>query len=428
MQQQQLKQQGAVISDAYSSAAVFIPDSLKFKPVRQGLPAKRVPVKIRAEMQSYASNNNKLVRIMLPNNALYDTRSGYLTFNALITTAGGTYRRVHYGIHSLFNRFRVLVGATEVEDLRDYNRIVSAELEMTNPTLVTSTLGALPMGFGTKVQREAQAASATGTQFVCPVISGVLNTELLPFDNIPNGVVLEFYLEDGTACIETDGTLPVITLSNIEFHMERLDVDPSYRSYIKNYVSANGLQLGFHTWDRYIAALNSGARQDVLINCKISSMNGLLNFLIDSSTLNNTQVNDKFLTWLPLTLQQTQVTVNGQVFPDEPIDTVTGYRYECYQGYCRWMKKWKLNALLEIAPPITNAAYILNRFVQIDDFEPYPEEDDIINPFSTLTNNSTIIKKLFFSSTIPLNYQLDTWVNYFKQIGIFTDGSVRVLQ
>lgn len=67
-------------------------------------------------------------------------------------------------------------------------------------------------------------------------------------------------------------------------------------------------------------------------------------------------------------------------------------------------------------------------YLTIQNLEPYPEVSDIINPFNTLQNNSTIIKRLNFGGTITANYQLDTWVEYFQQIAISSMGGVTVMR
>lgn len=422
-----LQNLGATLAETdFNKFPVFVPDSLKFKPIQKGIAARRTPVKFRAEQPSYSSGNNKLIRFVLPNNALYDTRNGYLTGNVTITNATGTYVRIHQGIFSIFNRLRIMVAATEVEDLRDYNRLYSFLWEMVNPSLVTGNI-ASRMGFGTQAERNASGAAST--DYCIPLYSGVLNTELLPFDNLSSGMVLELFLEDATACLESDSpTTPVITISNLEFHMERLELQPDYRAFISNYIKMNGLQLGFQTWERYVNALSGGFSQNLAINHRSSSVNGLLHFFFNSAEFADMTVNDRFLNWIPLSLITASTLINGALFPDEPVDTLTCSRIECYQMYCRWIMKWKLNGFLTVAPPITLADFAVDRFVLIDDFEPYPEVMDIVNPFTTLGNAATIIKKLAFSAAIPANTQLDTWVEFFKQIQIYTNGSIKVLQ
>lgn len=409
----------------FANKDIIVPESIKFQPVKRAVAAKRTPVKIRAEQQSYTSSQNKLIRIILPNAAFYDTRSGYLTFDVNLAVTGGTYARIHSGIFSIFNRMRVLAGSTEIEDIRDYNRIYTILWEILNPIMVTGNIGVTTMGFGTQAQRNALTPLS---QYACPLYSGVFGTELLPFDNIPNQVVLELYIEDPTACVETDGTLPIITVSNIMFHIERLELEDNYRSYIQSYVNSNGLKLGFHTWERYTQALTTGAMQNVTISQRSSSMNGMLNIFVNSATINTTTVNDRFLNWPKLTLTSTSLLINGKVFPDEPIDTVYANGAEAFQAYLRWVQKWKLNGIIAIAPSLNNTAFNIDRFIQIDDFEAFPEYDDLINPFNTISSNSNLIKKEVFAGLIPANYQLDSWIEYFKQVCIYKNGEINVIQ
>lgn len=404
----------------------LVPDSIRFKTVKSAVAARRVPVKIRAEQQQYSSSSNKLMRIILPNNAIYDTRSSYLTFDLTITTTGGTYKRLATAVFSAINRLRVLAGATEIEDLRDWNRIYNILWEMINPPDVTANMGTTVMGFGTQFERNLLGSQVTS--YACPIYSGVFNTELLPFQNLKNQIVLELYIDDPTTFVETDGTNPQITISNLVFNMERLELDKSYSDYIMSYVSTHGLKLGFHTWERYINALTTGVNQNISITQRSSSMNGMLNIFTNSATINDPTTNDKYLNWLPLTISTVQAFINGSVYPDEPIDCVYASAFQAFQIYLRWVQKYNANGLNPIAAPLTNFAFTSNRFVQVDDFEAFPELDDVINPFNTLISTSPIIKKLVFSSLIPANYQLDSWIEFFKLICIYADGSIAVKQ
>ncbi len=412
----------------------MVPQSLKFTTTKRGLAARRVPVKLRPEQQTYASNNNKLIQIKIPNTALFDTRKGYITFDVGLTTTGGTYKRMHNGIFSCINRLRMLAGSTEIEDIQDWNRIYSILWAALNPSEVVSAIAHTAMGFGTQVERDALGAATTS--YCCPLYSGILNSELLPTRDISSNLMLELYIEDGTVCVETDGTVPIITISNILFHVERLELDPAYMEFISSYIRSNGLQFGFHTWQRYINSLPASSSQQLLINHRSSSMNGMLNILVNSANINDPTVNDRFLTWPAETpngavWNQTKLLINAMPFPDEPIDLVQARKMEPYQMYCRWAMKWNLNGFLAIAPPITNDSFTIaevGRFLQVDDLEAYPEEPNVINAFTTLAMNSTILKMIQFSKAIDAGFQLDSWVEYFRQIGLTSNGKIVILQ
>lgn len=424
---------------AFAAMPVVVPESLKFQDQKRGLAARRVPVKISAESPTYATNNNKIVRIIFPSSTIFDTRNGYVTFDLTLTKTGGTYARIHSGVFSIFQRLRILSGSTEVELLPDYNRLYAALWEMTNPIDVTGNIGVTRMGFGTQAQRNALGA-ASSTGYVCPLFSGMLNTELLPFDNFSAPVEIQLILDDAVNFVETDGTNPIVSISNVRFHIERLELDASYRAQLKQYVASHGLTIGFRSWDRVITTLSTGAVQSIPISVRNSSVNGILNFFINSATIGSTTTNDRFITWSPFpsatgsggagdgALVTTQLNINATQFPDEPIDCLNYGRYEAYQMYCRWLMKWKLNGFLPIAPPISSDAFNVNRFVQIDDLEPYPEEGDLINPFSTIMNSTVLQKKQVFNNTIASGWQQDSYVEYYKLINIGVDNSVSVLQ
>lgn len=411
---------------AYANFSVEVPRTLQFKETRRGLAARRTPVKIRTDQQTYSSNKNKLVRFSLPNDSLYDTRYGYMTFTMTMEKTGGTYCRMHSGIFSCFNRMRFRVGSTDIEDVNDYNRIYNLQWQLLNPPEVTGNIGVTVMGFGTQADRNALFPTA---QYACPISSGVLNTELLPFQCFNAGSFLEFYLEDGVNCMETDGSAPNFTIENPVLHIERLEIDPSYMARIRTMIENRGLRISYRTFNRFTNALTTGALQQCLINTKNSSMNGILNIFVNSSTISDPTVNDRFINWTPTpgglgTLIQSQLQINGKMFPDEPIDTFNTQRFEVYQMYCRWIMKWNTQCILPIAPPVNNQAFQTTQFVQIDDLEAYPEEPELVNPMSTLSINQTLMKKFSFSGIIASNWQLDSYVESFQEARISRNGAV----
>src|SRR3990167_7455573 len=427
-----LSQYGSSLADTqFAGFAEVIPETVKFSQTKKALAARRIPVKIRAEQTSYSSTNNNRMRILMPNSALYDTRYGYVTFNAIAAATGGTYVRFAQGIHSIINRTRILAAATEVEDLRDCNRIQTIVMQSTVPTLTLTNVGtmaAIPgtngaMGFGTQLQRNAVAA---GADYCLPLFSHFLNTELMPFKFINAGITLELYIEDPTTCVETDGTAPTITISNLEFHVERLELQRDYEEFIAGYISTYGLELGFHTWERFVNTLPGGTQQQLTINSRSSSINGMLNIFVDSSQINTTTVNDKFLNWARQNLIQYNTLLNGSIFPDEPIDAVTNGAWEVFQIYCRWAKRWMLNAQMDVAPALEFQFFTADSFLFILDLEAYPEYDNLINPFTSLNNNSNISLRLQFSAPTAANLECDTWVESFRRVCIYRDGKVSV--
>lgn len=313
------------------------------------------------------------------------------------------------------------------------------------------------MGLGTQAQRNAQGALSI--TYYMPLWSGVLNGVFIPFHALRDGLYLELFLDDPTTFVETDGTVPIVTVSNLMLHAERLELKPQYLSEVYNYVRTNGLEFAYHSWERYISALTTGATQQITINNKSSSVNCFLNLFVNSATISSTLTNDKFITWpyAALMLQQYNALINGMfhlccnvdsyphcsncniqgvVFPDEPIVinvTNGAHGYEVYQIYCRWLNKWRLDGMIPIAPPIplqffADSAGVADMFLFFLDMQAYPQDPDLVNSFTTLQDNSATLIKLQFASTIPANYEMDTWLEYFKVSKIRSDGSVVVVQ
>ncbi len=439
-----LDQKGANLESGYlAQFPVVIPECVRFQTIKRVLGARRTPAKIRSENQTYASNNNRQVRILFPNDGLYDTRNGYLTFDLVLTTTGGTYRRLSNGVFCIFDRLHIIFGAAEVEDLRDYNRLQSLIWFSTQRPQVTAVIGtpngvtaptAGFMGFASQAIRNILGLNAS-TSYVMPVYSGILNTELLPVGIVNGGFIFEFYIGDPTMYVESDGTVPVISISNIQFHAERLDLESQYLEYVNQYTRMNGLTFGFCSWERYSNSLTTSALQTIIINSKVSSLDCFFNLFLDANQISNMTINDRFTNWFQLGLTQYNMLINGRIFPDEPIDTVTDGGYEAYQMYCRSLGKWKLDGEIEMEPAITAQAYIgtaasNNQFLFLIDMQPYPgyQTCGMINPFTTLTNNGSINLKLVFAAVIPANQQCDSWIRFFKTVSIAKTGRVDVTQ
>jgi hypothetical protein len=405
----------------------IIPSSIRFRTLRTALPAKRVPIKIRAEQTSYTSNQNKLIKINFPVNIedLIDTRKGYLTFDTQIATVGGTYVRVQQGIYNIFNRIRLRIGGYELEDIRDYNKIYSLLWEMIQSPDTTANIGYLNMGFGTQYDRNNLSGNNVVTGYTCPVMSGIFTQELLPLGVLKQGLCLELYIEDPTVSLETDSSSQVVTISNIQFHCERLELKKSFQAYVNNYIRTKGLKLGFTSWEHYTNILSAGVNTQIALNHRSSSVSTVINFLLPSSQNNNTLINDRHYTFLKYNLSEASILFEGRLFPDEPYDANSPWSIELYQSYARWINRWTLQGFLLNPPPINIQAFNTSKFFVLFDFEAYPEEVDIINPFNTIRSNNALDMRFKFSTSVPSGMQMDSWVEYYTIIEIYADGMVR---
>jgi hypothetical protein len=387
-----------------------------------------VPWKIQSDQSSYSTNIQRIIKFELPTAFLTDTRGGYLTMNVTLSKTGGTYIRVAQWITSLFKKMEVRTkgGGQLIETLEHYNKLCAFLFTITNPTLVNSQIANLRMGYGTQAERNTQGAAAY--DFVVPLFSGVFNTELLPLTNI-DPIELWLTLDDATACLETDGTAPAIAITNAEFHVEQLDLEPSFAAFIKNYVNEHGLTLGFHTWTRHAQTMATANHQEIRLNQNTTSMTAIFNFFVDTATFNTTTTNDKFITWTRHNMTQWQLRNNGTIFPPQPVNATLADGIEMYHIYARYMDKWKLSGMIPIAPAISHDAfYNGSRWIFLINFEAFSDqEDDIVNPYSTVDANSQMVILMDFSAPTTAGWQLESLIQSFTKI-VISRGRVAVFR
>ncbi len=422
-----LSQRIGLSETAFATFGVEIPDDLKFAEIKQALAARCTPVIVRVETPSFSTNGNRKVLIKLPNKDILNLRKGHITFDAQIQ-GNGTRMRIAEGISSIFDRIVVRSGSQILEERKNYNKIFAMLNLLQNDPDTVGDIG-MRMGYGLQSEREAVSGNGVITNYACPLSSGILGTEILPTGDLALPIEIELWIADPNACLETDSTVSSITLTNVQFRCERYEVEDSYKNFISSFIQKNGLKLGFHSWELYITPLTTALTQQLVINNRNSSVNGLINTIMPSDTQLTTTLDDRMTTWLPNNLGTNHTNVNGSMFNEEPTDLVTNNRWDAYKAYLRWVKMSKLDIMRERKVPINSTQFAIDKFVQIDDFEPFPTiADNIINPFTTLENGNNIMKKLTFTSAPPANRQLETLVEFFTQVNIYPNGTASVSQ
>ncbi len=405
----------------------YVPEEIKFGEIRKALAARRTPIIIRSLNTQYSTAGNRKIMIKLSNQNILDLRKGFLKMDITLTAPGSTYKRLHSNIQCIFNRIVVRSGSVVIQDNRDANRKALLMYEITQDPDMTGCIG-MNGGFGTQAERNT--AGGLTQSYMVPLPSNLLKSELLPTRDLANPIEIDLYLEEPSVVMETDSVGALnIAVENVEFHVEKYELESSYSQYISDYIANNGLKLGFHELERYQNLVTTSVTQNLIINSRNSSLYGIMNIFVPSATLNDPSVNDRLITWLPTGLQTTQVDVNSKLYPDEPTDCVSTNRWNAYQMYLRWANAWALDGIIFKAPPITSTAFSTDRFIQFDDFEPFPEAPKtIINPFTTLENSANIRKKYTFTVAPPANTQLDSYVEFFVEIQITAGGSVVIKQ
>jgi hypothetical protein len=376
--------------------ALAIPSDLKTPECRRGYTVLRQPVKIRAEQTTYTTNANNEIIIAFPNDAFYDTRRGYLTFDVNISTTGGGRKRLAEGVWCMLYRLRMLI-PMEVENIQEYNRFYTLMWEMRNEARQAQIVGRGLMGIGTPAERDL--LGATTTHYVCPLISGLLDNVMIPFRQINSRCELRLTLDDPTKFVETDGTNPVVSITNVQLHVERIVMDPTLNAKFANQFATAGLKIYFNTFNYFSQTVSAGAveLQTLTINNKYASLLDIIQIWIPQNTINNMLVNDKFRTWPKLSYKH-QYLVNGVRMPEEPVTYSDINSAEAFLNYCNWLRKWTFSGNLPMTPVPVGAQEFSqgSKFITIIDMDQYPYDDNVINPMS---NESDAIQ-----------FQFDTYI------------------
>lgn len=462
---------------------IYIPEKYTFPQTQTGLAASRTPVKLKPDTSTYSSNSNYEIRMDLPTNALYDFRDGYITFTLNYQTpaypgspaAGWTYFRTPKYIWNIFQRIQILMNGREVEYVDFWGNIESLCTETFNTDLVNECWSR-PFASGNAQRRNLTwlgqtAAFGAGQNvpvnnnisFSMPILSAFLTEQLFPLDVLQNNrIQVSFFLDDPANYLETDigGTAGpsgiIAQVTNFQIHCERVRLDPMYTQQLNQTVISRGFNVGYKSWIRYLNAIPGGSASQILINAKFVSIHNIFNFIHPQIYAKpSTQINDKRVTY-PYYIQEVanpaggfnigmqtnwktvQLTLNGVTYPDEPIDLMQGGNIEPYQSYADYENKYNANNenLLDLA--ITNDQFATDHFLQIDQFDPYPQVKDVDNLFNTL-NSLALVKQLAFNnagiqywsagnSLTAVAANLHSWVEFYVRLRIAVGGRVEVIR
>lgn len=427
-------QSNDVALSRFAGAKNFIPPSLDTSGNNvQAINTRREERSTPAEFPSYSTTNDNRIHIALPNTDTIDPRYSYIMADVNLTVTGATYQRLHLGIFSIFQTFRLLDnGDQATEEIIGYNRIYNKWWEIYNNPDATSATAVESMGFGTQAQRNARHAGNATFRYVIPLMSGILARRLLPLGNLQNHAFrIQLTLEDAARCVETDGTNPIITVSNIRFYYSTFSAPDVIEAALAQYAGLYGgvMTMGFHTW-RYVPQLLTAGVQSVSVPIPFAatSISWLLQTFRNQAQDTTTTVNNKFLTWLPFNLTEVQLNINNKDYipAQGMLNCTESARWHLYRNFLMWLDKTKTSGMLteRFPPSVTQTAFIDDKMVIVWDFEAFPEEHSLVSSFSTdINSNTTLICQMNFSVNIPVNTILENWFQIYQQITLYAGGT-----
>lgn len=400
-----------------------VPHALKFPHITVGTPIIREEVRINPERETYSRTKNQFLTLRLPNTHFWDCRRAYLLLDLSVSAQGGTYLRIAQGIWTLFQRWRVLYNRREIEDRFEYGRLTTILYTSLQDYNIAKKLESL-YGIGSAAEREANAA--TLTRYVVPLDLTSLMTTIMPAKCLKTYIELEGYLNDPFAFFETDGTDPDYTISNIDWHVERLTLSPGLYARYKSEINSKGLMVHFNSFRHYLNNFQSRSA-DLKIEHASDSVNYILNCFVPEAEQNVLTIDDKYLKWEKVDQINYQARVNARRYPEAEIDTSDPKSVEPYMIYLKWGDWWKQNGRGNQFIPISVEDFNTDKYLWILDFRAHPGENSI-NPFGTRKANVDIIITTKHNSVPAQPYQVHHFVNYGIIMQILPNGTIKRLE
>lgn len=256
----------------------------------------RIPPKNGA---TFAPGNT--IRFELPAQGYINSANTTLSFDVILTGYGygaeGSKRGLAYfqnNIQSIFNRVRLLYGATPLEDMINYNQIVRNLTEWTSSSNTVFDQSSVTEGVGRNcitclsgINCQAVNSRIAYIQSVCnptvstskvvPTVGPTANSavrryqvqlalgtltqgKLLPAKFMASQLAIEITLEQPVGCIigfpefvagGTDVTLPTFSVTNLNIIPEILEFDSSYDAMFLKGLQEGGVPIKFNTWHTF---------------------------------------------------------------------------------------------------------------------------------------------------------------------------------
>lgn len=291
----------------------------------------RIPPKNGAVFQP-----GQIIRVEFPAQGYVNPINTTFEFDVTLqgwSTSNGEITRFQNNIQSIFNRVRLLYGATPLEDMINYNLIVRALTEWTSTNQTNSmdqvtisegiggftrgntagstfanadmnvrssyiqgidkstNTGGTLAGLGVVPNQDAgnsglggggQGAVCTRRYQVNLALGLLTQDKLLPVKFMASQLAIEFTLEQPAACIFTQQTTsasgltpPTYAVTNFNLIPEILEFDASYDKMFLKGLQDGGVPLKFSSWHTFIFNTSGGANVNLLVQERSRSVKAL---------------------------------------------------------------------------------------------------------------------------------------------------------
>lgn len=330
----------------------------------------------------------QVIRVEFPAQGYVNPLNTTLEFDVCLTgwsSAAQEITRFQNNIQSIFNRVRLLYGATPLEDMINYNVIVRALTEwsatgqqgiMDQETIadgiggVTLSLGGAQsnaMGYANVRQKYIQGIDSSTQTSVAPFagtgfgvvpnsysFSGAATTgtsyctrrysvnlalglftqsKLIPTKFMASQLAIEISLENADACIFTQpgnttvstSIPPTYTVGNVNLIPEILEFDASYDAMFLRGLREGGVPIKFSSWHTFIFSTSGAANINLLVQERSRSVKAL--FAVQRRAPVSRYSDSHALLFdsssTNNTLQTYQWRIGGRYFPAAPVQLST---------------------------------------------------------------------------------------------------------
>lgn len=388
---------------------------------------------LRPQSNTYATNGDNCIRFVMPQQNS-DWRTSSLRMDVTITTTGVTnYKRLAQGgMMSGINRVRWFSGAVE-ETYEYYNRIQNMIYNSSVDPDVIASIGQDLLGYGTQAARNAQGAIA-GAKVTVPLSIGILSQGVLPLAILARGTDFNFelYLENALWFVETDGSNPVVSITNVQWDYEYVySMDGKYEAETAAAVGSGRVQFGYPTYACFQNAIINTVN-DIQIPWRGNALSSVQCIMVNQATVATTTVNDKFTTWrktMPLGLASVveyQIQLkDGLWLPVEPI-RCDGFAERAFAEYLKSRGWWSCNAISQWQSAIDITSFNDDQFLMVSNLNAIPVEayaqDYYFNNLSTLKQSQNTIFRLTLSGVPDAQYVLYSFVCFGTLLDVSPSG------
>lgn len=398
-----------------------IPARFESKPVKRAPKAIREWQIIEPSTQGPYNKQNKKITFNLTKFGICDFRRGFLGFNAVFTSTGGTYRRCHNGIWTMIDRIVISqAGSGDIEIAPQYGRYAHLDYISNREVDVDSYMGASLWGIGDAAARNALAP---GADYGIPLINGFFNIEPLDLTKLAGQLQIDIYLNDPVNFMEYDGSAADYSVTNLQLWVEKLQFNSTA---VESMAIKNRNTWKMVSWRDYTANYNTpGSNWNLIIDHKTNSVDGFTTIIQASGALTNPATNNRLETFLKNNVASYQPNINGLPVPSRPIDTA---RVPGYIAYLTTRGKWDIHGNYNDPPVITRSDYDSTKFIVAYDFRAFPYSPQLVNPMNFAEASTSLNVNFSTGSAAPstTNFNHYTFVN-FEQLLSLSDGMFKTV-